>query len=166
MVPTDWSNRILCSLVQKEGEAVDLIENSDVVTLCPDWCMGRVCTDHIRLAACLGDWRGRERTLKSVSDSQLLSLGATLAQAGPAHAILASCSLVADTLSGMYHSWLGQRVQSATQGHQPDVCGSLGSAVMWMSVLVVCVYKYKILFLLSVLDYRRVLKSVFFHVTL
>lgn len=111
----------------------------------------------------VGDWRGRERTLKSVSDSQLLSLGATLAQAGPA---LASCSLVADTLSGMYHSWLGQRVQSATRGHQPDVCGSLGSAVMWMSVLVVCVYKYKILFLLSVLDYRRVLKSVFFHVTL
>lgn len=163
MVPTDWSNRILCSLVQKEGEAVDLIENSEVVTLCPDWGMGKVCTDRIRLAACMGDWRGRERTLKSVSDSQLLSLGATLAQAGPA---LASCSLVADTLSGMYHSWLGQRVQSATRGHQPDVCGSLGSAVMWMSVLVVCVYKYKILFLLSVLDYRRVLKSVFFHVTL
>lgn len=38
------------------------------------------------------------------------------------------------------------------QGHQVDVYGSLGSAVMWMSVIVVCVYNYKILFLFNVID--------------
>lgn len=37
---------------------------------------------------------------------------------------------------------------------------------MWMSILVVYVYKYKILFLFNVIDYSRFLKSVFFHVTL
>lgn len=35
-----------------------------------------------------------------------------------------------------------------------------------MSVIVVCVYKYKILFLFNVIDYSRFLKSVFFYVTL
>lgn len=37
---------------------------------------------------------------------------------------------------------------------------------MWMSVIVTCVYKYKILFLFNITDYSRFLKSVFFHVTL
>lgn len=37
---------------------------------------------------------------------------------------------------------------------------------MWVSVIVTCVYKYKILFLFNITDYSRFLKSVFFHVTL
>lgn len=35
-----------------------------------------------------------------------------------------------------------------------------------MSVIVTCVYKYKILFLFNITDYSRFLKSVFFHVIL
>lgn len=50
--------------------------------------------------------------------------------------------------------------------HQSDVRGSLGSAVMWMLVIVARAYSYKILFLFNVIDYSRFLKSVFFHVTL
>lgn len=70
-------------------EPIVLIEkNNDMVNLCPDLCVGEVCTDDIRLEGCLGDGRGRESTLKSVSDPQLFCLGATLAQAGPAHFIL------------------------------------------------------------------------------
>lgn len=44
-----------------------------------------------------------------------------------------------------------------------NVYWSLGSAVMWMSVIVMCVYNYKILFLFNVTDYSRFLKSVFFR---
>lgn len=50
--------------------------------------------------------------------------------------------------------------------HQAYVYGSLGSAVMWMSVIVVRVYNYKTLFLFNVIDSSRFLESVFSHVTL
>lgn len=51
------------------------------------------------MGMCFGGLRGKEGTLKSVSDSQLLYLSATLAQAGPAHFTLASLSsLGAETL--------------------------------------------------------------------
>lgn len=69
------------------------LKTIDMVTLYPYLCVGKVCTGVIRTEICLGDWRGRESTLESISDSQLLFLGATLARAGPAHFILASFSL-------------------------------------------------------------------------
>lgn len=60
--------------------------------LCPV-CLGKACTHSISMEMCFGGLRGKEDTLKSVSDSQLLYLGATLAQAGPARFTLASLSL-------------------------------------------------------------------------
>lgn len=46
-----------------------------------------------------------KRTL-STADSQLLFLSATLVQAGPAHFILTSSPMIAETLCDIRHSWL------------------------------------------------------------
>lgn len=69
-------------------------------------CLGKVCTQSISMEMCFGGLRGKEGTLKPVSGSQLLYLGAILAQAGPARFTLASLFMSSwDTLSGASHSW-------------------------------------------------------------
>lgn len=131
-------------------------------TLCPDLCMGKVCP---QIEWKLGDWTRREITLKSVSDSQLHFLGATLAQARPTYLLLVSFLLVAETLYLVFITpgWC----DGYTVPHKgtKQMFMRILALLTWMSVIVVCICNYKILFLFNVTDYGF-FKSVFFHVTL
>lgn len=146
-------------------ETIDLIEkNNDMINLCPDLCIGEVCTDGIRLEGCLGDGRGRESTW---SQYQLLNCSVSVppwSRLGQ-HISYWPLSLVAEMFCLVFiiPGWCN-RYRLPHKGAN-QFMGVL-ALLSWMSVIVVCVYKYKILFLFNVIDYSRFLKSVFFYVTL
>lgn len=117
-------------------------------------CVGKVCIHSISMEVCFGGLRGKE-------GSQYLILSCAIA--GPPWSRLGQhishwpLSLHQEPRRSVWRfSWWCNR------GRRPDVYGCLGSAVMWMSVTVTCVYKYKVLFLFNITDYSRFFKSVFF----
>lgn len=161
----NWSNVILCSRILLWEDAVALIADSDPASLCPELCRGEVCAGSVRTGICLG--AGGEG--KYLEVSIWFSAAPSRCHPGPGWASAFHTGLFLtsswDTLSGISHS-CGDRYRVPCQGHHTGVYGSLDSPVMWMSVFVTCVYKYKLLFLFDVTDYSRFLKSVFFHMTL
>lgn len=104
--------------------------------------------------------------MKSVSDSQLRYLGATLAQAGPARFTLAPrSSLGAETLYLALHSWGCNRSgvpHGGTSQTFMGVLALLSCGCQLLSHVSINTRFYSYLILLT----SRFLKSVFFHVIL